>query len=427
MLHGWTPLSSRTEIYAKGPAAAQLPLLVAQIPADAVVSSSPAIHPHLAHRRVNYVFPIVEDAEYLLVDVTDISGVHPHDVYTQIYQMLDAEWGLLRADQGLIFAQKTPPHLNSATSTLSNSQLPATFFNFARVSTSPTYTTTLSFGDSQLHLLGYDVLDDPDNGLTFRFYWQAAGPLPDDLKLWPLIYNDTGQLLSDPTHIPMIATVWYPPSAWSAGETVITETLPQLLPASFHLGIAVGPQNSFYDHTQRYPIHLAPMGAIQLYPGHWAQLASFKREGPWLIHLPPVPSRKEFAPIQAQFGSSIQLTGFWLEPDKAYQPGTALSLLLQWAAIQPPPVDFTVFIHLVAPDGRLTAQNDALPTWLTPQRTSAWPTGQLMLDSHTLQLPSNLPTGIYTLQLGLYNVQTLERLPLTDGRDALPLTQVQIE
>ncbi|MBI1878124.1 MAG: hypothetical protein HYR94_07845, partial [Chloroflexi bacterium] len=111
----------------------------------------------------------------------------------------------------------------------------------------------------------------------------------------------------------------------------------------------------------------------------------------------------------------------------AVHPGLSLPILLQWVADQPPSTDFTVFLHLLSPDGRLVAQDDAYPTWLTPQPTSQWPLQQPILDSHRLNLPADLSPGIYTLQAGLYDVQTLERLPLPDGSDIFTLGQIQVQ
>jgi hypothetical protein len=72
------------------------------------------------------------------------------------------------------------------------------------------------------------------------------------------------------------------------------------------------------------------------------------------------------------------------------------------------------------------AQNDAYPTWLTPQATSSWSLYQPVLDSHSLNLPADLAPGRYTLQVGLYDVQTLKRLPLPDSSDAFTLGQIQV-
>jgi hypothetical protein len=415
-LRGWTPLSLRTETYPMTPAAAQLPHFTNQIPADAVVSASAAVHPHLAHRRVIYTFPTVQEAEYLLVDVTDIPGVHPHDARTKIMELLTTNWQLIQADHGLILAQKSAA---ANTTPLSDS-----FYDFARSTSRPDHATTVTFGDGRLQLLGFDIHDDPDDGVTFHFYWQASDTLPQELHLWPLVYDDMGRLLSDPSQVPMIATVWYSPHQWQPGEIIVTETLPQLLPGVFHLGIATGPPGSFNDPNQRTPVAYAD-NQVNVYPGHWAQLATFQRQGPFLTTLPPVSTRQMLIPTQAQFGDSIRLTGFRL--DTPAQPGVALPVLLQWNTGQPLAKDYTVFIHLTNAEGTRVTQHDAYPTWLTSHPTSHWTSNQPVLDQHTLSLPADLAPGNYTLLVGLYNANTMERLTLPNGNDSFTLAEIEIK
>jgi hypothetical protein len=108
------------------------------------------------------------------------------------------------------------------------------------------------------------------------------------------------------------------------------------------------------------------------------------------------------------------------------EPGAVLPVLLQWTATRPPQADFTIFLHLLAPDGQRVAQSDAVPTWLTPMPTSQWLLDQPLLDRHLLTLPDNLTPATYELQLGLYHAQSLERLTLPDGRDVFPLGQIQV-
>ncbi|MCL4301886.1 MAG: DUF2079 domain-containing protein [Anaerolineae bacterium] len=447
--HGWTPLSARREIYPFRPAAVRLPDFLAQIPVDAVVSASAAIHPHLAHRRVIYVFPTVQEADYLLVDVTDIPGVHPNDAYAKLMNLLHSDWNLLRADQGLILAQKSPPlaptlpltssgrsllplqqaqdaACSAAFSTPVKGQLPCSFYDFLRPTSLPAYPTLLTFGENQLRLLGYDIHDDPDNGVTFKFYWQALDTLPEDTRLWPLVYDDTGQLLSDPTQVPMVAALWYPPATWQPGEIVVTETLPQLLPDIFHLGLAVGPESSFADPGQRFPITAASAEMQRFDSGRWVQLATFERFGLTLARQPATLSLTSLTTVEASFGPAIRLTGFHIGQADLH-PGVPLTVLLQWTADQSPQADYTVFLHLLAGDGRLVAQNDAYPTWLTPHPTSQWPLRQPHLDSHRLNLPADLSPGEYTLQVGLYDGRTLQRLPLSNGSDAFILGQIRVK
>jgi uncharacterized membrane protein len=423
--HGWTPFSLRTESYPMTPAALLLPGLAAQIPPDAVVSASAGLHPHVAHRRVIYIFPTVQEADYLLVDVTDIPGTHPNDARTQIMELLaGGDWQLLAAEHGLILAQRVAPQ--------SPVSLPRPFFDFARAAGPPTYLTALAFGDGRLRLLGYDFHDDPDNGITFRLYWQNAGTLPDNLRLWPLVYDDQGRLLNDPPATPMIAALWYPPAAWQEGEVVVTETLPQLLPDTFHLGVAVGFEDDFgnYWPVTAEPSPPAPFlrwsggeGSL-LQPGRWAQLATFRRQGLLLIRRPPALTLLPLTTTNITFGPAIRLTGFWIGEAEA---GAELPVLLRWEADEPPHKDFTVFIHLLDADGRRVAQSDAFPTWLTPQPTTAWPLNQPVLDGHRIPLPPGLPAGSYTLQVGLYDAHTLERLPPPGQEDAWRMGQIWLE
>ncbi len=419
--HGWTPLSTRQEIYPMTTAAQLLPDFLAQIPPEAVVSASAAIHPHLAHRRVIYLFPTVQEADYLLVDVTDIPGVHPNDAHHQLMDLLQADWQILRAEQGLILAKK----LSSPKKELP--QLPDTFFDFARSSTYPPLPTPLVFGNGQLQLLGYEMHDDPANGVTFRFYWQSgAGKLPQELQLWPLLYDDWGQLLSDPTQVPMIAPLWYPPSKWQSHEIIVTETLPQRLPDIFHLGMAVGLRGGFYDPSKHWPI--APKNQLfepSMQIGHWVQLATFWRQGTFLTAQPAQLTFQSLKPINASFSDKsaiINLTGFAISPNIPNKP---ISILLRWVATEPLPLNLTVFIHLLDQNGHLISQNDASPTWLFPMPTTQWPTNQPLLDRHTIQLPPDLPSGNYTLQVGLYDVTTMVRFTLSNGNNAFTLDEVE--
>jgi len=457
--YGWTPFSVRTEQYVMTPQAQLLPKLLAQIPKSAIVTASPAIHPHLAHRKVIYLFPIVEQAEYMLIDVTDISGVHPHDVQQQIMQMLTNEWQLLSADYGLILAKREDNR-----SPTPEIKLPTEFFDFARINPTDFMLNSEAFSNAkpftlesisdskqsslpqegfaqdslnqplvqfgeQLQLLAYHYHDDFDDGVTIRFYWRTITATPDNLQLWPLIYNDQGKLLVDPTLVPQIETVWYPPSEWQIGEIIVTETLPHLLPNRFHVGLAVGSANGFHDPAQHLPL-ITQNDQLRTH-NHWVHLATFQRPDSIFANLPlflaeltPQLPNNLAITSQTQFGSHITLqTHSPLVPT----PYNSLNLTLHWTTNTQLSIDYTVFIHVLDDQGSLITQTDNYPSWIFNQPTSQWPVNQPILDHHTIELPSNLPAGHYTVQLGLYDVATLTRLTLPDGRNALTLGRFEIE
>jgi len=92
--------------------------------------------------------------------------------------------------------------------------------------------------------------------------------------------------------------------------------------------------------------------------------------------------------------------------------------------------DYTVFVHLVGPDGKLYGQVDFYPVKGT-LATSHWMPGQVILDPYTVPLPADAPRGEYTVHVGMYLLATLERLPVlnTDGApidDKVVLTGLRV-
>lgn len=134
---------------------------------------------------------------------------------------------------------------------------------------------------------------------------------------------------------------------------------------------------------------------------------------------PPIPQ-----PLAAQFGEAIQLLGYDLQTDSE-----ALHLTLYWQALATPAANYTVFNHLVDANGQIVAQLDGPPSgdaWLT----ATWLPGEIIVDQRTIPL-NDVPTGDYTLLLGLYNSSGGERLPVQTNsqplpNDQLPLTQVTL-
>ncbi|RLT46064.1 MAG: hypothetical protein DWI62_02450, partial [Chloroflexi bacterium] len=75
--------------------------------------------------------------------------------------------------------------------------------------------------------------------------------------------------------------------------------------------------------------------------------------------------------------------------------------------------DLGVFVHVVAPDGTIIAQHDAVPAnWARP--TTGWLPGEYVSDLHELQLPANA-SGSYQVLVGLIDRATEQRLPASGG------------
>ena len=93
------------------------------------------------------------------------------------------------------------------------------------------------------------------------------------------------------------------------------------------------------------------------------------------------------------------------------RPGAALTVTLYWRVLGEATADYTVFVHAVAPDGRVWGQSDAWPDeGMAP--TMTWVAGEIIVDAHSFELGGAAPAGTYDLYVGLYDAASGVRLPL---------------
>jgi len=118
----------------------------------------------------------------------------------------------------------------------------------------------------------------------------------------------------------------------------------------------------------------------------------------------------------ANFGHTIDLLGYQTHL-RPVQAGIALDVTLYWQPAARPAQDYTVFVHLTAPDGFAKTQMDRPPfEGLWP--TSRWQPGQVLVDRFSLELDPSLFPGDYLLVTGLYDPVTGERLSLATGKES---------
>jgi len=112
------------------------------------------------------------------------------------------------------------------------------------------------------------------------------------------------------------------------------------------------------------------------------------------------------------------------------QPLPPLALALTWTAHEVVHERYVVFVHVVGPDGPVPiAQQDVQPVnGLRP--TYTWLPGEPILDLHAVNLPPSLAhrTQPITLDVlvGLYDADTLVRVPVDSGGDSVRIGQVML-
>jgi len=118
-------------------------------------------------------------------------------------------------------------------------------------------------------------------------------------------------------------------------------------------------------------------------------------------------------PLDLTLGDVVHLRGFDLDRTQA-TPGEALALTLYWQADGPTDLDYTVFVHLIGPDGRPHGQVDRFPAGGAAPTTS-WAPGQVIVDEIGLPVAADAPAGTYHIAVGMYDGASGGRLPVTDG------------
>jgi hypothetical protein len=103
---------------------------------------------------------------------------------------------------------------------------------------------------------------------------------------------------------------------------------------------------------------------------------------------------------------------------------------LYWQARRPTTKDYTTFIHLVDGQGNIQAQADGQPLG-GDYPTSLWGAGELIRDEPKLALPENALPGHYRLLVGMYLLDTGQRLPVAGDQarirnDAIVLGEVVV-
>ncbi|WP_162909817.1 ArnT family glycosyltransferase [Aggregatilinea lenta] len=116
----------------------------------------------------------------------------------------------------------------------------------------------------------------------------------------------------------------------------------------------------------------------------------------------------EAAAYPVNFGDVVQLAGIEIprEQVSGQNDGVNLQLYLQ-PLVSRLDQSLNVFVHLLAPDGRIVAQRDLLG--VSPLH---WQAGMTILQDNYVPFWTPVPAGQYVLSMGVYNWRTGERLPV---------------
>ena len=118
-----------------------------------------------------------------------------------------------------------------------------------------------------------------------------------------------------------------------------------------------------------------------------------------LASLPP-----EVTPLQAKFDGQVRLAGYGA---KQTAPGQ-WHVDLYWQPAKYINYPYTIFTHLLDTQNQLVGQHDATPQ---PYMT-CWQPNRYYLDEHSIPLTTDQPANRPRLEVGLYNAETGQRVPV---------------
>ena len=292
----------------------------------------------------------------------------------------------------------------------------------------PPHRTVGTAFDGQVELLGYHIqvwgreqvaAFRPGHVVPIDFFWQVLEPPTTDYQLRLQLLDSDGGLVAESLSSPTRSD--YPSSHWQIGDLLRGQAA-LTIPAATNTGTYTVRAGLVDPATSEY------LTTGWLFGRSLIDLTTIEVRA-WDLNtdLPPIET-----PFVADFGQPplVTLHGYDLSSETA-ESGQSLTLNLVWQSqTDAIPANYTVFVHLVGPDGQIAAQGDGVPdNGFRP--TTGWRTDEVISDEHTIPIPEGAAPGTYQLWVGFYNPADNSRLdPLLagdvqpDGR--LLLTEITI-
>lgn len=257
-----------------------------------------------------------------------------------------------------------------------------------------------------LKLRGYDLSRDvvpTGEQVRVTLYWEVQADPSMDYQVVLALRDGNGRRWGRLIEPPLAGT--YPTTRWQPGQLwadVHYLTVPaELASGTYRLEVGlVGPSE-------------AEVTAVEL--GELQVKAVPRRFDP-----PPIAY-----PLVADLGEQVRFLGYAVEP-QTLKAGGELHLTLYWQARAPMDVSYKVFTHLLDAGASMWGQVDAFPVNGT-RPTTGWLPGEIIVDRYQIPIDPAAPPGEYFVELGMYDPDTLERLPVVIDGQRLPQNRILLK
>ena len=249
--------------------------------------------------------------------------------------------------------------------------------------------------DDELILLGYDLtsLARPNGQATLTLYWQRLRQGAGDYNVALQLVDEAGNVLWQEDGPPLFGE--YPTSHWGVGQIIQTSHELTMPATEGKVGLRV--ELSLPDSGEMLPVRSRWLAPLR----EWCTLRPIQVRSVPLTGGPAI-----------NFDNRILLLRYDLDR-RQLRPGKALELSLTWQCLKRMEDDYTVFVHILDEEQHIWGQEDIGPVHGT-YPTSQWKEGEIIEDIHSVRLSYEAPPGEYQIEMGLYLLSTMARLPVLD-------------
>jgi hypothetical protein len=284
--------------------------------------------------------------------------------------------------------------------------------------------------EDNVRFLGYDLVgEEIVNGgdlLQVRLYWQADGPVSGDYISFIHLDAppDSTTFSTADNYQPgdPQAQIDMPSTQWRSDLYVRDEHRLELADGIPPITYAL--RAGLYERQTGRRLSILP-GQEDVQSGD----TIFLQEIHVLPPQAPHPSTMQFRE-KYRLGESVELVGHNLPENvidgERIQPGQEITVTLYWQALDPLVEDYTVFVHLLDEAGQVRAQHDG-PPMNGRYPTHSWLPNQIIEDETVLVLGPDLLPGEYRISVGMYELETGQRLGVKGGEGTVPDNAILLE
>lgn len=241
----------------------------------------------------------------------------------------------------------------------------------------------------EMGLIGYDLPRtevSPGEALEVALYWRAIRDVQDDYTVRVQLRDDTGHIWAEEESRPAYGD--YPTTEWQSGEIIRDwHDLPVSVETpngDYHLYVGLAKAGELTAEVELEATHVVGRGRS-------FEIPDMQHHSGWRL------------------GEGIILLGYDL--GQMARAGDVLKLTLYWQCRRQMDESYTVFTHLLDEDNTIWGQQDNIPA-SGQAPTSGWVDGEVITDHYGILVDAQAATGDYIVEVGMYDAETLQRLPV---------------